>query len=136
MFAKRSAGWMTFGLACALFTSFLLAGCGSTAASSSSGTWQTSNTSVMTISIRESKDAYGQDAYAFDPTSITLKKGDTITIQNRSDEMQDIDQGDAQKAGVDVAIPVNQSATMTFNVVGTFTIRSEKGASLTITVQG
>jgi plastocyanin len=89
----------------------------------------------MTVNIRENQGASG-DVYMFDPASITIKKGDTITVQNRSDEMQDIDQGDAQKAGVDVAIPVNQSAMMTFNVAGSFTIRSEKGATITITVQG
>lgn len=113
------------------------AGCGSDAATSSSTTGNASsgNTSAMNIAIRESKDASGKDVYSFDPTSITLKKGDTITVQNRSDELQDIDQGDAHKAGVDVAVPINQSATMTFNTPGTFTIVSEKGATITVTVQ-
>ncbi len=137
MHAKRSAGWMTFWMVSAFLFTLLLSGCGSGQSMSASPVnSNASNASVMTVSIRESKDAAGQDVYMFDPASITVKKGDTITIQNRSDEMQDIDQGDAQKAGVDVAIPVNQSATMTFNVAGTFTIQSEKGATLTVTVQG
>lgn len=136
MQAKKSAGWMMFLMMCTLLFIFLLSGCGSdTGMSSSSGTSNASNTSVMTIAIHESQGMSG-DVYMFDPASITVHKGDMITIQNRSDEMQDIDQGDAQKAGVDVAIPVNQSATMTFNVAGTFTIQSEKGASLTVIVQG
>ncbi len=137
MHAKRSAGWMTFWMVSAFLFTLLLSGCGSGQSMSASPVnSNASNASVMTVSIRESKDAAGQDVYMFDLASITVKKGDTITIQNRSDEMQDIDQGDAQKAGVDVAIPVNQSATMTFNVAGTFTIQSEKGATLTVTVQG
>ncbi len=136
MQAKKSAGWMVFLMMCAFLFTLLLSGCGSdSGTSSSSGTSNASNKSVMTIAIHETQGASG-DVYMFDPASITVKMGDTITIQNRSDEMQDIDQGDAQKAGVDVAIPVNQSATMTFNVAGTFTIQSEKGAALTVIVQG
>jgi plastocyanin len=136
MQTTRSAGWMTFWMVSAFLFTFLLSGCGSDQAMSADpNTSNASNASVMTVSIRETQGASG-DVYMFDPASITVKKGDTITIQNRSDEMQDIDQGDAQKAGVDVAIPVNQSATMTFNIAGTFTIQSEKGATLTVTVQG
>jgi hypothetical protein len=62
------------------------------------------------------------------------EKGDTITIHNQSGELQDVDQGDAQKAGVDVKIPVNESATPTFHDVGTFKLQSEKGAAITGTV--
>jgi plastocyanin len=90
--------------------------------------------SVMTISIKESHGTSG-DVYTFDPARITVKQGDTITIENLSDELQDIDQGDAVKAGVDVVIPLNKSGTMTFKNAGTFTLKSEKGATLTVTVQ-
>ena len=136
MHAKRSAGWMIFWMMSAFLFTFLLSGCGSDQSMSAAPvTSNASNASTTTISIRETQGASG-DVYMFDPARITVKKGQTITIQNRSDEMQDIDQGDAQKAGVDVAIPVNQSATMTFNVAGTFTIQSEKGATLTVIVQG
>ncbi len=31
---------------------------------------------------------------------------------------------------------LNQSTTATFNTPGTFTIKSEKGATITVTVQG
>ena len=88
----------------------------------------------MTVMVKETKGASG-DVYTFSPATITVNKGDTITIENDSDELQDIDQGDAQKAGVDKAIPVNQSGTMTFNNAGTFTLKSEKGATITVTVQ-
>lgn len=91
--------------------------------------------SGTSVEIDETKANGQADVYMFKPASITVKKGTTITIMNNSDELQDIDAGDAQKAGVDKAIPVNQSGQMTFNVTGTFTIASEKGAKLTVTVQ-
>ncbi|HEU5368501.1 MAG TPA: hypothetical protein VFU69_08560 [Ktedonobacterales bacterium] len=140
---RRPSSWLAFG--CLVFLALALAACGSNAASSpsaSSPSGSASNassannakTSTMTIAIKESHGASG-DVYTFDPLSITVQQGDTITIQNLTDELQDIDQGDAVKAGVDVVIPINQSGTMTFNVAGTFTIKSEKGATLTVTVQ-
>jgi plastocyanin len=89
---------------------------------------------VMTVMVKEKQGSSG-DVYTFDPSTITLHKGDTITITNQSDELQDIDQGDAMKAGIDVKVPVNQSTTATFNSVGTFTLKSEKGAMITVTVQ-
>ena len=88
---------------------------------------------VLTVTVKESQGASG-DVYRFDPTSITVHGGDSITIVNQSDELQDIDQGDAAKAGIDVKVPVNQSATATFNTAGTFTLKNEKGATLTVTV--
>lgn len=89
--------------------------------------------SVMTVMVKEKQGPSG-DVYTFDPSTITLHKGDTITITNQSDELQDVDQGDAMKAGIDVKVPVNQSATATFNSMGTFTLKSEKGATITVTV--
>jgi len=88
----------------------------------------------MTVTIKEKKGTDGKDAYSFDPTSITVKKGDTITIQNLSDEIQDIDMGDAQKAGVNVVVPVGASGTATFNNSGNFMLQSEKGATITAIV--
>lgn len=140
---RRPPFWMAFG--CLFFLVLALAACGSNGTSSPSassssgsannaGTANNAKTSTMTISIKEGHDASG-DVYTFDPLSITVQQGDTITIQNLTDELQDIDQGDAVKAGVDVVIPINQSGTMTFNTAGTFTIKSEKGATLTVTVQ-
>jgi len=130
---RRSISVMALG--CLLVLLFLLAACGSdTTSSSATSDTHSGKQSVMTVTVKESKGADGKDVYTFDPTSITVKKGDTITIQNQSDELQDMDQGDAQKAGVDVKIPVNESATATFNTVGTFSLQSEKGATLTVTV--
>jgi plastocyanin len=127
-------------LSCLGLLVLALAACGSgngstSGSSSASNNANSRNASVMTIAIKEGKGADGQDTYYFDPASITLHQGDTITIQNLSDELQDVDQGDAEAAGIDVVIPLNQSGTVTFNKVGTFTIKSEKGAALTVTVQ-
>jgi plastocyanin len=99
---------------------------GSNAGSSSSGT---------TVMIKETKGANGKDQYMFDQTTLTVKAGDTVSFQNQSDELQDIDGGDAAKAGIDVAVPVNQTGKVTFNKTGTFKISSEKGATMTVTVQ-
>lgn len=90
--------------------------------------------SVATVKIKETKGANG-DVYMCDPDTLTVHKGDTVTFTNTSDETQDFDQGDAEKAGVDFVMAINQSTTATFNVVGTFTIKSEKGATITVTVQ-
>jgi plastocyanin len=89
---------------------------------------------AATVHIKETKGASG-DVYTCDPTSITVNKGDTVNFINDSDENQDFDMGDAKKAGVDFVITVNGSKTVTFNNPGTFTITSEKGANLAVTVK-
>ncbi len=89
---------------------------------------------AATVHIKETKGASG-DVYTCDPTSITINKGDTVNFINDSDENQDFDMGDTQKAGVDFVIAVNGSKTVTFKTAGTFTITSEKKASITVTVK-
>jgi plastocyanin len=92
---------------------------------------------VATVNIKENPGASGpaSDTYYCDPATITVNKGDTVTFTNKSDELQDFDQGDYKKAGVDFKIPVNQSVSVTFNTTGTFTISSEKKATITVTVK-
>jgi plastocyanin len=136
--ARRPLSWMLLSCLGLLLLAFAACGSGNgstSGSSSASNNANSRNASVMTIAIKEGKGADGQDIYYFDPASITLHQGDTITIQNLSDELQDVDQGDAEAAGIDVVIPLNQSGTVTFNKVGTFTIKSEKGATITVTVQ-
>ena len=132
-----------------LITAFgvMLAACGgdsgsaSTASSSSSGGSSTgsqsasSSTPGTTVMITETKGAGGKDKYDFDQTTLTVKSGDTVSFQNQTDELQDIDGGDAAKAGIDVAVPINQTGKVTFKKAGTFKISSEKGATMTVTVQ-
>jgi plastocyanin len=88
---------------------------------------------AATVHVKETKATSG-DIYTCDPTSISINKGQTVHFINDSDENQDFDMGDAQKAGVDFVIAVNGSKDVTFNNAGTFTITSEKGASITVTV--
>jgi plastocyanin len=121
----------------------MLAACGgdSGSASSTTASGGSSNASTgstpagNTVMIKETKGTDGKDKYDFDQTTLTVKAGDTVTFQNQSDELQDIDGGDAAKAGIDVKVPVNQSASATFKTPGTFKISSEKGATMTVTVQ-
>jgi plastocyanin len=88
---------------------------------------------AATVHVKETKAASG-DVYNCDPTSISINKGDTVKFINDSDETQDFDMGDASKAGVDFKIAVNGDKDVTFSNAGTFTITSEKGASIKVTV--
>jgi plastocyanin len=141
LFSKsiRRPTWLACVGLCILV--FALAACGGDSgngsANSSSGATATP-ASVATVMIKETKGSGPGDqgdVYSCDPTTLTVHKGDTVTFTNQSDQTQDFDQGDAQKAGVDFVMAINQSTTVKFNVTGTFTIKSEKGATITVTVQ-
>ncbi len=140
---RRPISWMV--VACLAILVFALAACGgdggSTTGSSSNSAASSNNVSggnasapVATVNIKEKKGSSGADVYMCDPTTLSVKKGDTVTFTNMSDEKQDFDQGDAEKAGVDFVMDLNQSTKATFKNAGTFTIKSEKGALITVTV--
>lgn len=122
---------------------FGLAACGTDNTGTTSTTSSTSSTSSMsskaapaaTVTVKESQTKGQADVYRCDPTTLTVKKGDSVTFTNMTDEIQDFDQGDVQQAGVDFKLALGQSATVTFNTPGTFKITSEKGATITVTVQ-
>jgi plastocyanin len=126
-----------------LIIAFGLAACGADNTSTSSTTSSTSNTpsrsnnasSAAKVAINERRTQGQPDVYMCDPNALTLKKDDSVTFTNMTDEIQDFDQGDVQQAGIDLRLPLNQSATVTFHTLGTFTITSEKGATITVTVQ-
>ncbi len=107
------------------------------AATSSGATTSSSASSApaQTVNVKESKASGQPDVYKCDPLSITIKKGDNIQFTNLTDEIQDFDQGDGQKAGVDLRLDLNQSSAVAFNTTGTFTLTSEKGATITVIVQ-
>jgi plastocyanin len=115
----------------------MLAACGGDSGSASSTTASSGSSggSGTTVMIKETKGADGKDQYMFDQTTLTVKSGDTVTFQNQSDEDQAINAGDAAKAGVDLTVPVNKSGTATFKNAGTFKIDTNKGATITVTVQ-
>lgn len=118
-FVRRPLVWtLIVGL---LIVVFALSACGG------------SSDPATTVNVNETHSATG-DVYTCNPTSITINKGDTVNFINNSDENQDFDQGDAQKAGVDFVIAINGSKSVTFNTSGTFTIKSEKGATIKVTV--
>ncbi|HEX3640740.1 MAG TPA: hypothetical protein VHV10_05575 [Ktedonobacteraceae bacterium] len=128
---------------------FGLTACGADSTNISSTTSSTSSTtsgansttsgsnaaSAITVAVRESGTQGQPDVYKCDPKALTLKKGDAVTFTNMTDEIQDFDQGDVQLAGIDLRLPLNQSAKVRFNTPGAFTITSEKGATITLTVQ-
>lgn len=119
--------------------SIMLAACGgdsgSSASSSSGGSSASSGGAGTTVMIKESKDSAGKDQYTFDQTTLSVKSGDTVTFQNQSDENQAFTAGDASKAGVNLTVPINQSGTATFKTAGTYKIATDKGATMTVTVQ-
>lgn len=132
---RRPMAWMVVVSLAVL--AVVLTACGSDSGSSTATGASASSAgsaSVMTVNVKESKSTTG-DVYTCDPTTITVKKGDSVTFTNMSDENQDFDQGDSVKAGVDFKIGLNQSIPATFKTAGTFTIKSEKGATFTVTVQ-
>lgn len=141
---RRMAPWTA--LIGGILLMFLLAACGGGGTDSATTPQNSSNSntssssssnsgSMSSIMIMEKQGASGGDVYTFDPTTITVHKGDMVTIQNHSDESQALNGGDASKAGVNANIPVNQSAMVTFNTVGTFVLKTAKGATITVTVQ-
>jgi plastocyanin len=85
--------------------------------------------------VKETKTAGQPDVYMCDPTSISIKKGDSVSFTNETDEIQNFDQGDESQAGIALKLTLNQSSTVTFNTTGTFNLKSEKGATLSVTVQ-
>lgn len=113
---------------------FGLAACGADNTSTSSTTGSKA-APAATVQVKESQTKGQPDVYRCDPTTLTVKKGDSVTFTNMTDEIQDFDQGDAQQAGVDFKLALGQSATVTFNTPGTFNITSEKGATIAVTVQ-
>ena len=139
--SRRPIFWMIF--LCLLVMLLALAACGGDS-TGTSGTMNSSNSassastpttaSVATVMVNETRGSSG-DVYTCDPTTLTVKQGDSVTFTNQTDEVQDFDQGDTQKAGVDFVLALNQSATVTFKKSGTFMLTSEKKATITVTVQ-
>ncbi|HLI89953.1 MAG TPA: hypothetical protein VKV37_14785 [Ktedonobacteraceae bacterium] len=143
---RRSAGWLL--PASLLFLMVILAACGegssnSAATSTSSSNASSSNTSssttgsssstatALTLTITEPKTG----TFVFDKNTLTVKKGDMVTIVNQSNEDLDFDEGDTAKAGVDFLVPGKGSSPVIFNTPGTFVIKSKAGAAFTITVE-
>ncbi len=128
---RRPVSWIVF--ACLTILVVALAACGGDNGSMSSSA--SSNSSTIAVIVKEAHNVTG-DVYTCDPASITVNKGDKVSFTNQTDEIQDFDLGDAQKAGVDFKMDLNQPTTTTFNPSGTFIIKSEKGATITVTVRG
>jgi len=132
---RRPLSWML--AICMLVLVFALAACGETTPAATTSGSTTSNTPAaaagQVVTVKETKGASG-DVYTCDPATISVKVGEKVQFTNMSDETQDFDQGQNKEAGVDFVMAINQSTTATFKTAGTFTIKSEKGASFTVTV--
>lgn len=125
---------------CFAILAFALAACGgdsgSAASTSSSSSASSGSGAAQTVNVKEQKGANSSsDVYTCDPTTLSVKKGDSVTFTNQTDEVQDFSAGDASKAGVTIKLDLNQSGTATFNTAGTFNLKSTKGAAIAVTVQ-
>jgi plastocyanin len=91
-FVGRPFSWMLLvGL---LIVVFALSACGGGSSTTTSSTTASPTTSAsaavsaVTITIREQTG--GQDVYSFDPQSVTIKAGETVTFDNQSDEFHQL----------------------------------------------
>jgi plastocyanin len=126
---RRPMFLLIFG--CLLMLTFVLAACGGDSGSSSGGSSSGGGSGTM-VTIKESKGSSGSDVYTFDQTTLSVSKGASVTFQNNSDENQVINASDA---GVNVTVPINGTGSATFNNAGTFTLKTNKGATMTVTVK-
>ena len=86
---------------------------------------------AQTLTISQPKSG----GYTVSQPSITVNKGDMVTVVNHSSQDLDFDEGDAAKAGVDFIVAGSSTANVFFNIPGTFVIKSKSGASFTVTVK-
>jgi plastocyanin len=115
---RRAALWMT--LVCGLLLLFLLTACGGDAGGGAGGSG-----SQMAITITETTG--GNDIYAFSPTTISIKAGDSLKFTNNSDENHKLvitptgpNAGTVTKSGSN-----DNTMVVTFPTAGTFTITSQ-----------
>lgn len=106
-----------------LVLTFTLSACGSdttTAATSSSG-----GSSAQTVTITESTG--GNDVYAFAPTTLSIKAGDSVKWVNNSDENHKLVVTPSGPASATAARSGSNdnSATLAFPTAGTYTVTSQ-----------
>ena len=115
---RRAALWMT--LVCGLLLLSLLTACGGDTGAGAGGSG-----SQMAVTITEQTG--GNDIYAFSPTTISIKAGDSLKFTNNSDENHKLvitptgpNAGTVTKSGSN-----DNTMVVTFPTAGTFTITSQ-----------
>ncbi|MBV9615313.1 MAG: hypothetical protein JO031_07655 [Ktedonobacteraceae bacterium] len=126
-FFRRHFSWMM--LIAALVLTFTLAACGgsdtTSSSSTSSGSTSGGGGSAQSVTITETTG--GNDVYAFSPTSLSVKAGDSVKWVNNSDENHKLLINPSGPASATAARSGSNdnTATITFSSAGTYTITSQ-----------
>ncbi len=110
-----------------LVLTFTLSACGgdTTTAATSSGSTSSGGGSAQTVTITEKVG--GNDIYAFDPTTLSIKAGDSVKWVNNSDENHKLVISPTGPASATAARSGSNdnTATVTFPTAGTYTVTSQ-----------
>jgi plastocyanin len=120
-FLRRQISWMM--LATLLGLTLVLSACGGDTTSSSSTS--TGGSSAQTVTITETTG--GNDIYAFAPTTLSIKAGDSVKWVNNSDENHKLvfTPAGPTSATVTRSGSNDNTATVTFSTAGTYTVTSQ-----------
>jgi plastocyanin len=122
-FLRRQISWMM--LVTLLGLTLVLSACGGDTTSSTSSSTSTGGNSAQTVTITETTG--GNDVYAFAPTTLSIKAGDSVKWVNNSDENHKlvITPAGPTTATVAKSGSNDNTATVTFSTAGTYTITSQ-----------
>ena len=116
-------------LALAVAVTLLLAACGGGASSSPTATAAPTGSQVKIVE--------NNGKYAFDPATLSIKKGTQVVWTNASDEPHTVTSDDAVTFNTPNQITQNQTFTFTFTTAGTFiyhcNIHTYMKATITVT---
>ena len=129
---RRTTLWTT--LLCLVILALTLAACGDTSSSSTGSTSSSGSSSASSSSsagsptmVTITEKTGGNDIYAFDPLTVTIKAGGQLKFVNNSDENHKLASdpvgptvGTVTKSGSN-----DNTLTVTFPSAGTFTITSQ-----------
>jgi plastocyanin len=108
-----------------LVLTFALSACGDTTSAASTSGGSSSGGSTQTVTISETTG--GNDVYAFAPTTLSIKAGDSVKWVNNSDENHKLmitpagpASATATKSGSN-----DNTATIAFTTAGTYTVTSQ-----------
>ena len=110
--------WSVLTLAAA--ATLLLAACGGEAPSSPTPTASSQSSPTSTTTVTKVKIVENNGKYAFDPATITIKKGTQVVWTNMSDGPHTVT-SDTGTFNTPNQITENQTFTFTFTTAGTFT---------------
>jgi plastocyanin len=109
-----------------LVLTFTLSACGETAPAAPAGSTSAGGGTTAAVTITETTG--GNDVYAFAPTTLSIKAGDSVKWTNNSDENHKLVMTPAGPTAAPTAARSgsnDNTATVTFAAAGTFTVTSK-----------